>query len=270
MNKIHKLQRLLTAPKRRLPDFIVVGAQRSGTTSLFHYISQHPDIIPSLTKEIHFFDMYYKRGLLWYRMHFPPAHDMPQSSITGESTPYYLFHPQVPHRMRKHLPNVKIIMILRNPTERAISHYFHEVQRGCESLPLMEALYSEESRLEVPLKKMHTKKNLNSRDHQTYSYKSRGRYIEQIQRFDRLFGKRQRLIICSERLSEEPLLIMQRVFEFLEVDKNSGGPDQQRWNVRAHNQRVAPEVYTFLDEYFAPYNKKLFDYIGQDFGWPIQ
>ncbi|MCI5147305.1 MAG: sulfotransferase, partial [Candidatus Electrothrix sp. AR3] len=112
----------LTARLRPLPNFLVIGAQKSGTTSLFHYICQHPQVFENKSKEIHFFDHNYHCGANWYRSHFPLAGKLMRNRCLGEATPYYLCHPHAPSHIFDLLPRVKIIAILRDPVERAISH----------------------------------------------------------------------------------------------------------------------------------------------------
>ncbi len=119
------IYRRLTSGSRRLPDFIILGAQRAGTSSLYYYLSQHPQILPAVRKELHFFDDHYRRGLGWYRSQFPTRGA--RGTITGEATPYYLSHPHAPARIQRLLPQARLIVLLRNPVERAISHYFFEV-----------------------------------------------------------------------------------------------------------------------------------------------
>lgn len=142
--------RILTAPIRVLPDFIIIGAQRAGTTSLFEYVSHHPCIGCSFGKELHFFDNLkgsFQKGLMWYRAHFPSYPYMylakkvrGRDMITGEASPYYLFHPLAATRIARVLPRVKLIAILRNPVDRAYSHYHHNAKYKRETLSFEAAL----------------------------------------------------------------------------------------------------------------------------------
>ncbi len=127
-----RLYRQATWHLRSLPNFIVIGANKSGTTSLYFYLSQHPQLLPSSTKEVHFFDgggtksniNTFPKGPSWYRSHFPLKKDMLPHQKTFEASPSYICHPLVPRRIFELLPDVKIIALLRNPTERAIAHFF--------------------------------------------------------------------------------------------------------------------------------------------------
>src|SRR5229473_3108964 len=152
---LEKLYRATTNPLRLLPDFVIIGTQRGGTTSLYNYLAEHPSIGAASIKEVHFFDTsHYKQGLAWYRAHFPPfvqkyytQHVQKQAFITGEASPYYLFHPFAARRMANSLPHVKLIVMLRNPVDRAYSHFYHELEGGHETLPKGTVLDIEERRL---------------------------------------------------------------------------------------------------------------------------
>lgn len=126
--------RRLTANWRALPDFIVIGAQKGGTTPLSHYLmEQHPSVIPPTDKEVHFYDRNYEKGIRWYKAHFPLLRLLDQGTATGEASPYYLAHPHVPGRIALNQPSVKMIALLRDPKSRAISHYHMSVRKGRET-----------------------------------------------------------------------------------------------------------------------------------------
>src|SRR5579863_9235330 len=140
-----KVFRASTSPLRMAPDFMIIGALRGGTTSLYSYMTAHPGIGPAYMKEVHFFDVHYKKGFPWYQAQFPSLPQkyyrervQKQRFITGEASPYYLFHPHAPKRIAKILPQVKLVVLLRNPVTRAYSHYSHEVAGGHESLSFEE------------------------------------------------------------------------------------------------------------------------------------
>ncbi len=146
--------RNITSRLRVVPDFPIVGAMKSGTSSLYLYTTQHPHVLPALKVEVHYFDINFNRGNKWYRSHFPTIfykfisrlikrHKM----ITGEASPYYLFFPHSAQRIYTTFPNLKIIIILRNPVDRAYSHYFHSTRGGFESLSFEEAVKKESERL---------------------------------------------------------------------------------------------------------------------------
>jgi hypothetical protein len=136
-----------TAPLRGLPSVLIIGAQRSGTTSLFNYLVQHPDVLAPLGKESHYFDLRYARGVWWYRGRFPYAHRLRRGALTLDASPYYLVHPLVPRRVAELLPGARLIALLRHPVDRAFSHYQHAVGDGRESLSFAEAIARERERL---------------------------------------------------------------------------------------------------------------------------
>lgn len=255
--------RYTTARFRSLPHFIIIGAQKSGTSSLFFYLSQHPQILKSFRKEPHFFDRNYQRGMNWYRAHFPLEREVSAGSITGEATPEYLFLPFVPEQIYQHIPGVKLIVLLRNPTERAISNYFMEVRAGREHLPIMQAFRQEETRLENVLRR----KDFTNPALVYFSYKKRGIYKEQLERFMRFFSENQLLVLNSEFFLDDPRRILRKVFQFLNVDENFEIRDIRLQNVGAKKKEVGPEVYDYLNEYFSPHNRDLYKLLGTDYNW---
>lgn len=261
--------RRATSRFRALPDFLVIGAQKSGTTSLFYYLSQHPDILPSSRKEVCFFDGgvdvtdVYAKGEQWYRSHFPYSGQLAGRRITGEASPSYIFNPLVPERIANFIPEAKLIAILRNPTERAVSHYFHEKRKGRETLSLEEALRAEESRL------AEVGQSRNYKNHQFLhaSYKSRGRYWEQIERYLQFFPRDQLHILSSEDLFRDPNTALDKVYDFLGMGSSHRLHDLRPQNVARNRTSVSPELYEYLDDYFLPHNQRLYELIGQKFDW---
>ncbi|HEV2861904.1 MAG TPA: sulfotransferase domain-containing protein [Pyrinomonadaceae bacterium] len=254
---------------RPLPDLVIVGAQKAGTSSLFAYLSQHPQLLPSYTKEVHFFDGGlnhkvddYQKGAAWYRAHFP-VRGAGARAKAFEASPLYMFNPLVPGRMFALMPEVKIVALLRSPTRRAVSHYFHVRRRGQEPLPIYEALRAEESRLAPALGREDYKSDAFIR----HSYKSRGLYREQLERFLEYFPRRQLLVLCSEEFFARPEATLGRVFEFVGVDAAFEVPDLRPRNASKEKSEVEPKVYEYLDDYFRPHNKALYELLGEDYGW---
>ena len=264
--------RKLTSNQRVLPSFLIIGAQRSGTTSLYRYIKQHPSLHPSLFKEVHFFDQNYHNGLGWYRAFFPLKLTMGiskllnnEAAITGESSPYYLFHPLVPERVKKTLPDSKIIVLLRNPVDRAYSHYQHESKLGFEKLPFEEAIEKEPERLSGEKEKIISDEKYFSFNHNHYSYLSRGLYIDQIKEWMKYFSKEQMFIISSEDFFSDPKKTVNMVFDFI------GIREYDIPNVEIHNagkySPIKPEIRDKLNKYFEESNKKLYEFIGKSYLW---
>lgn len=261
--------RLWTADRRCLPDFIIIGTQKGGTTSLFHYLAQHPQLRASWRKEVHYFDGglnprrdNYARETRWYRANFPLAGDMTAGEQAFEASPLYLFHPLAPARMAALLPDVRLIALLRNPVERALSHYFHEVRKGRETLPVMEALQNEEARLAPVLEAGDYKHTA----FMHFSYKLRGHYAEQIRRYHQYFPPEKLLVLGSEAFFTEPQASLQRIFDFVGVGAGNV-PDLMARNVGSNRAHVPPPVYDYLQAYYQPLNRDLYDLLGTDFGW---
>jgi hypothetical protein len=255
---------------RALPDFIIIGAQKSGTTSLYRYLCQHPQIVPSVKKEVHFFDGgidpsvdNFEKGLPWYSTHFPSRKNLNADQKTFEATPSYLFNPIAPKRIYDLIPQVKLVALLRNPTERAISHYFHEKRKGREPLSILEALEVEETRLKSSIEE----KNYKSDVFINYSYKLRGLYKNQLERYSDLFPMEQILILPSEEFFANPNTSLARVFEFIEVDKNFKVLDLVPRMVAKNRVEIEPNVYEYLNSFFLPHNQALYKMVGENYGW---
>ena len=264
--------RLATGPFRLLPDYIIIGAQKCGTSSLYRYISEHPSAAPAIGKEVHFFDWHFERGPSWYRAHFPSMlygaafrARTGRKLVTGEASPYYIFHPHVPARVKALLPQVKLIAMLRDPVERAISSYFHQVRSGNETLTLAEALEQEPARITDAAERLAGGQKARSRAHRKFSYLARGIYADQLEGWLEHFPREQLLVLRSEDLFADPAQSLARVFEFL------GLPAWQaaqfpRFNAGEYSD-VDPAVRDWLVRYFAPHNERLYALLGRDFGW---
>ena len=187
----------LTHWARMLPGFLIVGAQRCGTTSMYRTLSQHPAILKAvLHKGVHYFDTGYDHGLGWYQGHFPlraraalarrATGDVP---LTFESSPYYMFHPLAAQRISRDLPGVKLLVLTRDPVERAYSAHAHELARGFETEPFERALELEDQRLAGEAEKIVSQPGYQSHSHQHHGYRVRGHYADQLERLAELFGR---------------------------------------------------------------------------------
>lgn len=206
----------MTSQLRPLPDFIIAGAQKSGTTSLRWYLGQHPNIKVSIPDEVHFFDVNFNKGLGWYRRQFPILFS--EDTLTGEASPYYLFHPLVPGRIDKVLDDVKVFILLRDPIDRAYSHYQHNVSEGREDLDFLRALDKEEERISKGFKKVSDGED--SYPYRNYSYISRSIYKPQVQRFIDVIGSDNIMFIKSSRFFEYTKDTLRDAFRFLGVKEN--------------------------------------------------
>jgi len=262
--------RQLSSRLRCLPNTIIVGAQKAGTSSLYGYLTQHPDILGSNRKEVHYFDGgtdprvdNFEKGEQWYRAHFPLKAKTSRRTRILEATPSYLFVPHGPSRIAALVPNVKMIVVLREPVERAISHYFYELHNGREDRPIMKALTEEEGLLE-PIWRT---RNYKSRELLQYSYKARGRYAEQLARFFGYFARDQLLILSSKSLFKTTTEALSRTLDFLGLNSDVPIPDKSARNVGTYNSPVEKDVIEYLENYFAPYNDDLFELLGGKLDW---
>lgn len=195
---------MLTDP--RTPTFIIAGAMRSGTTSLNAYLREHPHVTVSQPKEVHFFDAHFERGFDWYLEHFSPNED---TRAIGEATPDYMYDVDAPKRIAECLPGVKLVILLRDPAERAYSHYWHNRSVGAEDLSFESAIDAEPSRLSA-----------DRRTRARYSYVDRGRYRDQLERISGLFPPGQILVQTFDELGADPVGVFTRTCEFIGVDSS--------------------------------------------------
>jgi hypothetical protein len=258
--------RLLTARLRMLPDFVIIGGQRCGTTSLYNYLVQHPAVSPAFMKETHFFDNHYHRGVNWYRAFFPLERQKAAGPmLTGESSPYYLFYPHAPERLKRTIPDARLIALLRNPVERAYSHYHHEVSMGLEPLSFEDALEREESEFPREAEKVQQDESYRSFFLQNHTYLSRGVYVDQLQRWTRFFDTQQLLVLKSEEFYLDPEATLGQVCGFL------GLPpwhldSYKRYNL-AHYAPMQASTRERLTTYFGGHNQRLYEFLGTDLGW---
>jgi hypothetical protein len=242
------------------PKFLILGAQKSGTTSLIHLLAQHRDILPPVThQEVHYFDLQYDRGHSWYRSNFPLYRS---GRITGEKSPYYLYHPLVPERVAKYDENIRLIIMLRDPVTRAYSHYEMMKRRGFESRPFRAAIDEEAERVELEHIRLARGDIECSLIHQRYSYLARGRYIEQLDRWMQYFPREQFYIETAERFARETEKVCSEIFCFLDLPP-ANITQIKRYN--AHRYDSMPEEdQKYLADYFRRFNMKLADSYGVD------
>ncbi len=255
-----------------LPDFLIIGVQRGGTTSLYNYLVGHPCIAAARMKEVHFFDVHFQQGLGWYRRQFPPFWTKysarPQGRpalITGEASPYYIFHPLAPQRIATWLPQAKLLVLLRNPVERAYSHYRWIEKLGNENLSFEQALECEAARLQGEVEKIVREPGYYSLSHQHYAYLARGLYADQLQVWFTLFPREQLYIESSEGFFQDPAAVLRRAFEFLQVPPWE--PSEYRKFNEGGYPPMNPATRQRLVEYFEPHNRRLYELLGKDLHW---
>jgi len=255
----------LTTSLRVLPDFLVIGTMKGGTTSFFNYLVEHPQVRPPFRKEIKFFDIHYIQGPGWYRAHFPLGYKMKIGAVTGEATPYYIFHPTAPQRIAQTLPQVRLITLLRNPVDRAYSHYNHMLRVGREPLSFEEAIEREPERLAGEAEKIIADPRYSTFKHLHYSYLARGRYIEQLRQWFKFFPREQMLILSSEDLYSSPASVYGVAVAFLGIP--AWEPDDFSVFKQGGYERMPAPLRKRLLDYFKPYNEELFALLDTTFRW---
>jgi len=265
--------RMPTSRARILPSFLIVGAQRCGTTSMSRTLGEHPAVFGAvLHEEVHFFDVSYRRGMSWYRGHFPLLAGARRASraaavepVSFESSPYYMFHPLAPERIARDLPGVRLLVLLRDPVERAYSGHAHEVAHGFEAEPFDLALELEAARLEGQAERIEADPGYFSYSHQHHSYIARGQYVEQLERLERHFGRERVHVVDSGDFFTDPEKVYDGVLDFLGLP-NRGYPAFKRRNARPRSPMSA-SVRARLEEHFRPYDERLAAWLGYEPSW---
>jgi hypothetical protein len=258
---LFETRRLSGAP-RAMPDFIVIGAQKSGTSSMFAYLRQHQQIVRPLFKEPYFFDRHYQRGLHWYGCNFPSRNTISRlndrfglAHLTFEATATYVFDPQVPARIARDIQTRKFIVLLRNPVERAISAYWHARRMGRETRSLDEALESDLRRYQEEKAFEDGAGPRPQGDPPRPAYLRRGIYAESISRWQSMFSPEDLLVLQSEAMFANPRATMARVFGFL------GLPQADRIDFAAQNvggyRETDQKARKFLEDFYRPHNEWL-------------
>ncbi len=264
---------ILTGSERLLPAFLIVGAQRCGTTSLYQALSRHPAVIRSpLHREVHYFDNHYDRGLAWYRSHFPTRSRAERvrrttgmDAVTFESSPFYLFHPLAIARIAEDLPDARLIVMVRDPIERAVSAHAHEVALGRETEPLERALELEPTRIAGEWQRMLADPTYTSVHLQHHAYVARGLYADQLDRAARFVARDQMLVIDAGDFFATPAPVYDRVLAFLGLEF-TGYPTFARHNARA-TTTMPEHLRATLTERFEESDQRLAEWLGAVPSW---
>jgi hypothetical protein len=232
----------LTAPLRPLPSALIIGTMKGGTSTLNAWLRHHPQVMFSAIKEVHFFDEYFDRGERWYRTYFPLWERWLGARCALEATPAYLYRaPQVSERMHGLVPDARLIVLLRNPVSRALSHYGHQVQRGVEQRPPAEALMA-------PDPSFQGKPN---------HYKRRGLYAQQLEQLLRFYPREQLLVLRSEDFFAEPAAAYRQVQRFLGLELKPLPPASGAENVGRTKAEIPAEVKQHLEAFYREPNRQL-------------
>ncbi|GGJ99568.1 hypothetical protein GCM10010123_31840 [Pilimelia anulata] len=268
----------LTADDRMLPSFLICGGQRCGTTSLYRALAAHPAILKAvLHKGVHYFDTGYARGPQWYRGHFPTQRAAARvRAATGvnpqtfESSPYYMYHPLAGRRIAAGLPKAKLLVLVRDPVERAYSQHAHEVARGFEPLTSFpDALAAEPRRLAGQEERLATDPAYYSFSHQHHAYLARGEYASRLAKLADVLGRERIHVVESERFFTTPEKVYDEVLAFLGLP-SMGYPDFARHNARPRPAPMDPNLRAALWDYYAPYDEHLGHWLGRPPIWRLR
>jgi hypothetical protein len=265
----------LTAPQRMTPSFLICGGQRCGTTSLYRALSAHPVVLKAvLHKGVHYFDTSYRRGMGWYQGHFPlrrtadkleQRHGVPAQAF--ESSPYYMYHPQAAARIAHDLPTAKLVVLVRDPVERAYSQHAHEVAREFESeRDFAVALALEPARLHRQEEKLADDPDYYSFAHQHHAYRARGEYARYLRAMARHVGRDKIHVVESERFFTDPEQVYDEVLRFLGLPQ-LGRPPFERHNARPRAADMPGEVRRALTAHYVPHDEALIDWLGRPAIW---
>lgn len=245
------------------PNFLIIGQAKCGTTSLYTYLTQHPQILPPIRREINFWnrESTYSKGINWYLAHFPSVASE-EKLITGEATTTYLDSYKAAQRLFQFFPNTKLIILLRNPVERVFSHYYMNSYRyGWDNRSLKEAIFSE-----LDMLSQEPKVDLHSQVYATNGfYITRSTYIESVKQWMEIFPKEQFLILKSEDFFANPEAIVNQVFKFLEVKPYQ--LQEYRNQNKGNYPAVSKSICKTLSNYFQPFNQQLEEYLDSKFNW---
>ncbi len=265
---------LATRRARILPSFLLIGAQRAGTTTFFSDLGRHTHVARPAGKELHFFTIDHWRGLDWYRSFFPTVATRRLSRlrgedvVAGEATPYYLFHPAVPGRVAESLPDTRLIVLLRDPVDRAYSHYQKMRRMGAEQLSFEDAIAAEDERLAGEEERLLANPRYRSKPHRRHAYIARGHYADQLERWLAHFPREQLLVLLAEDYFARPAEAHARALDFL------GLPQQDLVRPRTNNgpayEPLDPNLRASLVQLFAKPNARLSLLLGRELWKPTE
>jgi hypothetical protein len=258
---------------RTVPNLLIAGGQRCGTTSMYRALIQHPAVLrPVGRKGVHYFDTDYQRGPKWYRGHFPLQRRVDRirratgtEPVVFESSPYYGFHPLAAQRIDHDLPGVKLLVLIRDPVERAYSAHAHELARGFETEPFGRALALESERLAGADERLVRRPFSRDLDHQHHAYVARGQYVDLLTRLEKVFGRDRLHVVDSHRFFAEPDDVWEETLAYLGLPV-AGNPVFERHNARPRSPLPA-DIRTELEAHFRPYDERLAQWLGWVPSW---
>jgi len=254
-NKARFLFRYMASSYRTLPNFMIIGVQKGGTTSLSYYLAQHHQIQMSFFKETHYFDSYYDKGLRWYKAFFPMR--TKKNILVGEATPCYFFYDNVPARVKTAIPDCKFIVVLRNPVDRATSHYKMNVRKGNESINNFEDAIQNNNKPAIGRRQPDF--------YRYYNYLERGLYGKQLKNWLSYFPLEQFLFLKSEELLLNPISEMDKVFSFLNIEKHYPSTFDKKNTGAKSSLSLKPETIQYLKDYYRSDDEEVGRILGSKF-----
>ena len=267
------------------PRFLILGAQKAGTVSLYRYLASHPSIVPAHRKEIGFFDQdtLFARGPDWYHSQFPAKASL-GDRVTFEATPEYLYYPTVASRLFSYDPDIKLIVLLRNPIPRAISawnmyrdlrlnhpDYLRSLLPECDegARTMITTMLADDAFPDAgEVMRTEIDEILSGTSVLDPGYVRRGLYYEQLQRYLAYFDRQQIAIVDSARLKVEPTNVLDELVRFLDLPAHDWhNTDLSLHHVGEYDTPVPASTHDLLRDFYKPHNERLYELLERDFGW---
>ncbi len=269
----HQIFSELTSSLHTLPDFLIIGTAKSGTTSLFEHLIKHPSIFPPLAQQPNFFTSHFYKGESWYRSYFPSIFTKyitqnirKQKFLTGEASTQYYWYPHAAKRAKLLLPNAKIILLLRNPIDRSYSQYQMELKKGNENLlSFEEAIEQENERINKEYERMLQDENYYSQKYTIQSYLTKSIYANYIEDWFKYFPREQFLFLNSEEFNSNTSKVYKKTLNFLEIPEIDF--DDYEVFRSSKYEEMNSSTRKKLSKYFKPHNERLYKLINMNFLW---
>lgn len=252
---------------RVLPDFVIIGVQKGGTTSLYDFVIDHPKVVAAARKEVSYFSALHDLGPAWYRSQFPTRLGVRRGKLTGEATPAYIFNRKAPEHMKVLLPDIRMVVVLRNPVDRAYSQWQMNLRNG--KIP-SETTFEQALDIEAEAWARHPDIRIydpaDPMDLYFNSYLARGIYADQLKHWFRYYSREQFLMLATEDLLRERNHTLNRMFDFLGLEHHE--TTLPNTNVTTyHHHRMSHKTRSRLVEYFLPHNERLRQLTGLNPDW---
>ncbi len=260
-------KRRLLARKRAFPKVFIIGIQKCGTTSLEKYLSEHPMILPPYHKEMKYFDLFHFKSQGWYLAHFPLQKHLSGGKITLDATPDYIFYPKAAQQIKALMPDARFLVAVRDPVDRAFSHYLYSKRRGYEDLPFMAALENEEIRIEEEREMLEKNGTGVAWRYRENSYKQRGLYYQQLRHWFRFFPKNRFKIIDAEKLKNNRQTTYDKILAFLDLPPHDLADTQEYNKAPGDEKKMTVAEEDYLKAFYKEANAQLFQLLGREFDW---